>query len=263
MNKRYVFILFWLLIVFSPLYGEVNQSHSIVASFLQLKEQYNLGTVFNGAQLEYRYGLHWKIHDHEILYQPKLGFGIVFNNVMMGEEGGMKGYQANISPVNVSWIAPFPRNWPFYEHSGHAIKLGLNFAMNYSYQAYLDLHGGNMFWASEIGFSPIIQYQYQWNNKRIGIGLQNSLFGFTSHTQKKDLYFYHFFALNAPDWFKKPHEDMQLGSFNKYNHTNVSIEFSPNIQKRHSFLYEFDFFSTFYGMQFKRMNHNIIWKVSV
>ena len=248
--KRNIFIIFWLIIVLYPIYGQVNQSHSVAGSFLQLKDQHNLGMVFNGVQLEYRYGLIWKIQDHEIMYQPKIAFGIAFNREVTGG-------QVKIAPVNVYWIMPF------YEQSRHTIKGGFNFITDYSYQVYPDLNSGNVFWSSEIGVSPIVQYQFQWDNKRIGIGLQNSLFGFTSHTQKIEPYFFEFHLYNAGDYFKKPHENMQFGSFNKYNHTIFSLEFVPNIQRRHSFIYEFDYFGTFYGVQFNRINHSLIWKASL
>jgi len=250
MKKRYFIVLFWLIIAFFPLYGQVNHSHSVVVSFLQIKDQLNIGMVFNGVQLEYRYGLHWKIQDHEILYQPKLGVGIAFNR-------GVIGLQFKIAPVNVSWTMPF------YDKNGHTISGGFNFAADYSYQVYPDLNAGNVFWSSEIGVSPIIKYQYQWDNMRVAVRLLNSLFGFTSHTQKIEPYFYEFHLLRAADYFKLPHENMQFGSFNKYNHTNISLEFSPNTESPHSFLYEFDYFGLFYGKRLDRLNHNLLWKVSL
>ncbi|MCL2247153.1 MAG: hypothetical protein FWC10_08620 [Lentimicrobiaceae bacterium] len=251
-----IFVLFWLVVALYPTYAQFIHSHNVVIGSSQIKDKFNLGMVFSGVQMEYRCGLMWKIHDHEIQYQPKLGFGIGFNSKMIGDvkrfpsgkekSHAMLSYEVKIAPINVNWIVSLPRNWPFKEESGHTIKVGLNFTMDYSYQAYLDLHGANMFWASEIGISPIIQYYYHWNNKKIGVRLQNSLLGFTSHTQKVDHYYYYFFALDASDWFKKPHENMRFGSFNNYNHTNISFEFVPNTNKKHSFLYELDYFGSYY-----------------
>ena len=250
MIKKSIFTLFWLIMVFSPLYCEIYQSHSFGVSFLQIKDQLNLGIVFNGIQLEYRYGLIWKIQDHEIIYEPKLGVGIAFNR-------GITAGQLRITPANVSWTIPF------YDQNGHTIRGGLNFAADYGYQVYPDLNAGNVFWSSEIGISPIIKYNYQWDNKSFAVGLQNSLLGFTSHTQKIEPYFYEFHLLNPTDYFRVPHENMQFGSFNKYNHTNVSFEFTPGIDNHHSFLYEFDYFGLFYGMRFERLNENLLWKVSL
>jgi hypothetical protein len=247
--KKKAFVVSILLIGFllHPLYGQIKQTHIIVISFLQLKDDFNLGMVFNGVQPEYRYGISWKIGESELLYQPKIAFGAAFSR-------GMTGYQINFAPVNVSWVIPF------YNRDGHTLKAGTNFAANYSYQMYPDLHSGHLFRSGEIGLSPRFEYQYQWNQKRIAVSAQNSLLGFVSHTQKNDPYFYSF---NASDFFIRPHEDMKFGSFNNYDHTVISVEFAPDIRKIHSFLWELDYFGSFYGTQFQRLNHSLIWKISI
>jgi hypothetical protein len=240
-------ILFLIIIPLNPLYGQVKQSHEIVLGNLQLKDQHNLGMVFNGIQLEYRYGLLWKINKHEILYQPKVGFGFVFSR-------GMAALQLpKIAPINVTWTIRF------YEQNRHTIKGGANLITDYSYQWYPYLHGGRLFWMSEIGISPVIRYNYQWKSKSIGVYVQNSLFGFTSHTQKYDPYWQPIMK----NWIVEPHKNMRFGSYNTYNHTTISFEFVPNIEKKHSILYEFDYFGSFYGMKFSLINHNLIWRIAL
>jgi len=241
------FLLLWLFLATHPLYSQITHSHSIVLGFLQLKDQSNLGMVFDGGQLEYRYGLQWKINEHEIIYQPKLGAGVGFNHEL-------EAAQIHIAPVNATWTMPF------YEQNGHTIRGGTNFATDYNYQVYIDFHSTNLFWTNEIGFSPIIRYSYQWDSKRINANLQNSLFGFTSHCQGYDS---HFRSTYPRDFFVKPHEELRFGSFNDYNHTTVSLEFVPNISKIHSFVYEFDYLGFFNGMQFHRINHNLLWRMSL
>jgi hypothetical protein len=202
--------------------------------------------VFNGVQLEYRYGLHWKINDQEILYQPKTSFGITNNR-------GMSGMQVNIAPVNITWTMPFA------ERDGHSIKGGVNFITDYNYQFY-ELHDGPIFWNSIIGFSPVIRYSYQWDNKRVNANLQNSFFGFTSRRQGYDPYEWSF---TWKDFVINPHKDFRFGSFNNYNHTKISLEFVPSIYKIHSFAYEFDYLGIFYGYRFDRINHNLLWRMSL
>jgi hypothetical protein len=230
----------------NPIYSQVKQSHDIVFGFLQLKEEFGLGLVFNGGQLEYRYGLQWKINDHEILYQPKLGAGIGFNRGMMGE-------RIHFAPIDVTWTMPF------YESGGHTIRGGANFITDYNYQFY-ELLDAAIFWNAEIGISPAIRYSYQWDNKRISVGMQNSLIGFTSHRQGYDPYFWSF---TWKDFVVNPHKDLKFGSFNNYNHTKVSLDIVPNISGKHSFAYEFDYSGIFYGNRFYRINHNLIWRISL
>jgi hypothetical protein len=244
--RKYIILAFLLIIIITPLHSHINQSHSIVLGFLQLKDKFGLGLVFNGLQLEYRYGLQWKMNDHEILYQPKLGVGLA-------SKRGMIGGQIHIAPVNVTWTMPF------YEQNGHTIKGGLNFITDYNYQ-YYELHDGPLFWNSEIGFSPVMEYSYQWDDKRINANLQNSLLGFTSRRQGYDPYFWSF---TWKGFVVDPHKNLQFGSFNDYNHTKVSLEFVPNIFKMHSFSYEFDYLGFFYGYRFDRINHNLLWRMSL
>jgi hypothetical protein len=233
----------------SPSHSQVKHTHDVVAGFLQLKDGLNLGMVFNGGKLEYRYGIQWNINKHEIQYQPKFGVGIGVSRFRT-----MECYHIHISPVNVTWTMPV------YEQNGHIIKVGANVITDYNYQWWEDLHDAPLFWNSEIGVSPVIRYSYQWDNKRIGVSLQNSLMGFTSHIQEYDPYFW---QKTAKDFFVKPHTDLRFGSFNHYNHTTVSFEFVPNIQKKHSFLYEFDYLGFYYGNKFARINHNLIWRISL
>ena len=249
MIKNYlksILVFFCLSIVLIPIHGQVKQSHSIVIGSLQLKDEFNLGMVFNGVQLEYRYGLKWEINDHEILYQPKLGIGFAFKH-------GMIGGQIHFAPVNVTWTMPF------YDKNGHTIRGGANLITDYNYQLY-QLNDGTLFWTVELGFSPVIQYGYQWDNKRINLGWQNSLFGFSSHRQGYDPYN---FLFTWKDFIVDPHKNLKIGSFNNYNHTNISLEFVPNISKMHSLAYEFDYLGFFRGNQFHRINHNLFWRMSL
>jgi hypothetical protein len=230
-----------------PLYAQIKQFHSITLSFLQIKEEFNIGMVFNGIQIKYVYGITWKIGDSELTYKPELAFGIAWSHEMTG-------YKIGISPLNVSWEIPV------FQNHGHTIKAGANLAGNYNYQMYPDLHDAHLFWASEIGLSPVLNYQYQLNNSRITCSLQNSLLGFVSHTERNEPYFY---SLKASDFFIRPHENMKFGSFNNYDHTKLSIEFQPNINKMHSFIYEFDYFGIWYKTRYDQINHNFIWRMAI
>ena len=255
MVKKYLkhTLVFLGLTVFVSLnYAQVKQTHEFVVGSLQLKEGLNLGMVFSGFQLEYRYGVQWNIKNQKIAYQPKFGAGYSFHCGVLGQV--MDDVQIHIAPVNVTWTMPF------FEKSKHTIKGGVNFMTDYNYQYYDGLHDSPLFWSTEIGFSPVLQYSYQWNNKLICVGLQNSLFGFTSHIQGYDPYFW---QPTLKDFFVKPHTDLKFGSFNNYNHTTISLEFVPNTLKKHSFAYEFDYLGFYYGNKFSRISHNLIWRLSL
>jgi hypothetical protein len=230
-----------------PLYSQIKQSHSIILGFLQIKEEFNRGMVFNGIQLQYVYGITRKIGGSELTYQPGLIFGMAWSREMTG-------YKTGVSPVNISYEIFI------FQNNGHTLKAGANLAGNYYYQMYPGLHGGHLFWASEIGLSPLLKYQYQFNNSRLVCSLQNSLLGFVSHTEKNGPYFYSF---GAGDFFIRPHEDMKFGSFNNYDHTKLSLEFIPNTEKTHSFLYAFDYLGIWYHTKYQQLDHSLVWRMAL
>ena len=237
-------IAFLWLIMTVPSHGQVKHTHDIVLGNVQLKDGYDGGIVFNGFQFEYRFGIHWNVDGQEIVYKPKLGGGIAVNR-------GMLSAPIHIAPINVTWTMPI------FEQNEHSIRAGANFISHYNYILYTELHDGPIFWTAEIGLSPVVRYDYQWDNKRIGIGLQNSLLGFTSHRQGYDPYA---FLFSWKDFVVDPHKELKFGSFNNYNHTTFSVEYVPNISKKHSFLYEFDYFGIFHGNKYDRIKHYLIWR---
>ena len=240
-------VFLWLTMMVNPLHSQVKHTHDLVLGNIQLKDGNDLGIVFKGFQLEYRYGIHWKINVHEIRYQPKLGFGIATNR-------GMLNAPVHLAPINVTWTMPVS------EQNGKAFRVGANLMNDYHYVLYSELHDGPIFWTAEISLSPVVYYSYQWNNKRIGVGLQNSILGFSSHRQGYEPYS---FLFTWKDFVVDPHKAMKFGSFDKYNHTIFSMEYVPNISKKHSFLYEFDYFGIYYGNKYSRINHYLIWRKSL
>jgi len=243
---KYPTLIFLIVTTLISINGQAKKSHDIVPGFLQIKDQLNLGMVFNCGQLEYRFGLQWTIQEkHEIFYQPKLGVAIGASRF-----SGMECHQIHIAPINLTWTMPV----------NEQIRAGANFITDYNYQLWEDLHDAPLFWNCEIGISPVISYSFQWDDKKIKADLKNSLLGFTSHRQGYDPYFW---QKTFKDAFVKPHEDLKFGSFNNYNHTNVSIKYTPNISKRHTFGYEFDYLGLFYGSRFHRINHNLLWRIAL
>jgi len=246
MNKLFFTAGVLFLLMSYPLIAQVRRSHEAALGSLQLKDENNLGMVFSGAQLEYRYGAQWKINLHEIIYQPQIGFGLGWNR-------GMIGGQIHIAPVNVKWTMLF------YENSRHTVRGGANFITDYNYHL-TQLNDGTLFWTAEIGVSPIIQYGYQWDNKRMNVCLQNSIFGFSSHRQGYESYKLLF---TWKDFVVEPNKNLKFGSFNHYNHTMASLEFVPNISKKHSIVYELDYLGFYKGNRFHRINHNLIWRIAL
>jgi len=246
MIKKILFIL--LVISYALLSNEAySQSKNRIAistGFLQIKDDFNQGMVFDGAMINFQYQRSWNFSSVELLYKPKIALGMPFDK-------GIMAVNIDFAPIDISCFAPV------YNSEQQSIEIGLNFATNYSYQSYPDLHAGRLFWFSEIGLSPVVKYRYRWSESIIGVNLQNSLLGFVSRPTDYNPYFY---SLKLTDFFTNPHKDMQFGSFNKYNHTNLQIEYIPNVLKTNSFALGVEYIGVYYGEHFKSLNYYLQWK---
>ena len=220
---------------------------AVYAGFLQLKEELNQGMVYNGPQIGFHYQRNIFFEKWELRYKPKMALGVPFNR-------GMIAVNINFVPVDFSGVVSV------YKNERHHLKVGLNFATNYSYQAYPNQrNGAHLSWHGEIGLAPCIEYDYQWKQSRIKIFLQNSIAGFVSRTKEISPYFYSF---KFADFFTKPHQNMQFGSFDKYEHLNASIEYIPNISKKHSLALGIEYIDSYFINRFQSLNYYLQWKKS-
>ncbi len=244
-SSRILLIILYVLILLSNhCFAQDKNEISIYAGFLQLKEELNQSIVYNGPQIGIHYQRNIFFKKWELRYKPKIALGIPFNR-------GMTGVNINFVPIDFSGIVPV------YKNEKHNLKIGLNFEANYSYQAYPEQHSAHLFWYSEIGIAPCIEYNYQWNQQKIKVFLQNSIAGFVSRIKEITPYFYSF---KFSDFFTQPHKDMEFASFDKYSHTNASVEYVPNISKGHSFALGIEYIDSYFDNRFQSLNYYLQWK---
>ena len=240
-----VFITFCTLLFFSTnCLAQHKNEISVYVGFLQLKEELNQSMVYNGPQIGFHYQRNIFFEKWELRYKPKIALGVPFNR-------GMLGVNINFVPIDFSGLTPV------YKNEQHNLKVGLNFATNYSYQAYPEQSSAHLFWHGEIGIAPCLEYDYQWNNSRITLFLQNSVAGFVSRTKEVTPYFYSF---KFADFFTQPHKNMKFGSFDKYNHTNASVTYTPNNSKGHSFALDVEYIDSYFDNRFQSLNYYLQWK---
>ncbi|MDR0232522.1 MAG: hypothetical protein LBI82_10440 [Dysgonamonadaceae bacterium] len=240
-------VTFCALILFSGNCLAQNKNEiSVYVGFVQLKEELAQSMVYRGPQVGFQYQRNWFFEKWELRYNPKLAVGVPFNR-------GMIGASFHFVPIDFSGLKPV------YQNDNHSLRLGMNFATNYTYQFYPKQLGANMFRYTEIGIAPCIEYGYQWNQSKIKIFLQNSLAGFVSRTENVPPYFY---SLKVSDFVVKPHQNMQFGSFDKYNHTNASVEYIPDTSKNHSFALGVEYIDSYFSNRFQSLNYYLQWKKS-
>jgi hypothetical protein len=226
------------------MYSQDKSRIAVSTGFLQIKDDFNQGMVYNGPMVNVQYQGLWDFSIFELSYKPKIALGVPFNR-------GMLAVNINFVPVDLTGLKAV------YNSERHLIKIGLNFATNYSYQSYPDFQNAHLFWFGEIGFSPVLEYEYKCSTRSIGINLQNSLFGFVSRTKDYNPYFYSF-AIS--DFATSPHKNMQFGGFDKYNHTNLQIEFRPNALKASRFIFGFEYINAHFNTYFQSLNYYLQWK---
>jgi len=242
-----VISIFCVLLFFSTnCLAQYKNEISVYTGLLQLKEELNQNMVYNGPQIGFHYQRNWFFEKWDLRYKPEIALGVPFNR-------GMKGVNIRFVPIDVSGIVPV------YKNEKHTVKVGLNFATDYNYQAYPDQHSGHLFWYGEIGIAPCAEYDYQWNQSKIKVSIQNSIAGFISHTESITPYFY---SLKFSDFFILPYKNMKFGSFDKYEHLNASIEYVPNISKKHSVVLSIEYMSSYFNNHFQSLNYFLQWKKS-
>jgi hypothetical protein len=216
----------------------------VYTGFLQLKEELNQRMVYDGIQIGFHYQRSNFFKKWELHYKPKIALGIPFDR-------GIMAVNINFAPVDFSALVPV------YKNGRNHLKAGLNFAANYSYQAYPEQHSAHLFWYGEIGIAPCVEYGYQWNKSSIKIFLQNSIAGFVSRTQEVTPYFYSF---RFSDFLTQPHKNMEFGSFDKFNHTNALIEYTPNMARGHSFAFGAEYIGSYSNNRFQSVNYYLQWR---
>ena len=224
--------------------AQYKNKFAVSTEFLQIKEEFNHGMVFNGPQVGFQYLLFWNFPAIELRYSPKVALGLPFNR-------GMIAANINFTPIDVSCFKAV------YQSENHSLKAGLNFASNYSYQSYPDLQSARLFWFGEIGLSPAIEYQYKWAKRAIQINLQNSLLGFVSRTKNYNPYFYSF---RFSSFFTAPHKDLQFGSFDKYNHTKAQIDYTSNKLNTNSFSLGMEYVGVYFNAHFQSLSYYLQWR---
>jgi len=246
MNKKLLFYIFITCQLFlsNEIFAQKQNEIALSLGTAQIKDDFNNGIVFTGAQISFDYQYSYVFSTIELAYNPKIALGIPFSR-------GMIAVNLNFVPIDISAYKPILNS------NKHIVKAGANFATNYSYQSYPDLHAARLFWFGEIGISPIIQYVYQWNRKKIEINLQNSILGFVSRKKENLPYFY---SLKFSDFFVAPHQNMKFGSFDKYNHTKIAIRYAPNISKRNTLGFEMEYVGTYFDTRFQNLNYALQWK---
>ena len=106
-----------------------------------------------------------------------------------------------------------------------------------------------------------ISYLKKVYGKTYRISFSNSVFGFTSRPQQSTET--HFYSIKFTDYIKNAHRNLEFGSINLFNHTDIKVEMLNVNKKGFSITYEFQYFGYFKNPEFDYLVHsiNLKWKL--
>jgi len=245
----FILLLFLFSIVLNAQVSPTKKEHivSFKTQFIQIKDAFNYGLVYNGLNLKGSYSFVLSSDKFTFSYNPDLAFGAMFN------KGVAMAW--HVKPIDLFY------GWKVNKSETKPLTIGPYFATNYNWQLYPYLQSGHMFWFSALEFGPRFLFTTPIKSKVFRITLTNSLAGWTSRPEPAtETYFY---SLTFSDFVNNAHSNMKFGSFDLFNHTTLEIALAHAKDKKMSIGYEFEYFGYFDDPRLSYMAHsiNLIWKV--
>jgi len=225
--------------------NNTNQTITFRTTFTQIKDEFNYGLVFSGINLGVNYSYLKETGNYTFRYTPELDLGVNFNKGI--------GTAWRLKPVDVFYGYNIGKSKPF--------TLGAYFATDYNWNFYPYLQSGHMFWHSSIEIGPQVRFALPFQSKKIIISYSNSLAGFNSRPKlETETYYY---AQKLTDYISNVHRNMEFGSFNLFNHSNLEIELPNCLKDRLSVAYEFEYCGYYKSPTLTYIGHslNLTWKI--
>jgi hypothetical protein len=195
-----------------------HSSIFVSSGFFQIKEEENLGMVFNAPQISVGFTHERPLKNHILTYQNRIALGPVFSRNMMGAF-------LNVKPVDLFYGVNIT------EKSAR-LYLGPTVKIDYNFQIYPDLHSGFPFWFTDYHVGIGSLFELPLDKILIRMQLSTSLAGFISRPEaERDPYF---FSLRFGDILSSMHQDFSFGSFNLFNNTVFELGVFPG-KNNHGF----------------------------
>lgn len=238
--NRFLLLIFSLLSCLSVCAEGIEQSLSVEIGMVQIKEPENLGMVFSGPELRLGYDLKNSFNRFKLNYSPDISLGGVFSHRITG-------YSIGFSPLIVGC------DYNFLKTEVHNLDMGFGTGLRYHWQMYPDLHNAQLFAESEIPLDLRFCYRLNYCSNVFAVDIQNSLFGFIGQLPIHDPYFY---SLSFAEFIINPLKNISLCSFGRYNHTVISILWSPSNIKIHKFGISLEYLKL---CNYKSLSYSLVW----
>jgi hypothetical protein len=219
---------------------EKSHFHAISLNFLQIKEELNYGMVFHGPGLGYAYAAQWQNDKNRIQYEGRITFSTPLTR-------GIIAASFNIVPVRMDYL--------FKLGSEKAFSIGPYFTMEYNYELYPDLQSGYSYWLTHFSLGGVLNYSFDVKQHQFDLLFHTTLLGFTSRNPVYDDPY--FFDLGLGYVLGYLHQDLQFGSLNRYNQSELEIRWQPKSLSRLAFEYTFQYYGYFDEPKLTMLNQSI------
>jgi len=237
------FIVFSSISIYSQDLLDINSLYiSFSASYMELKDQINLGFVFIGPDAAIDVGYMERDDRRLIDYTFSTGGGGKKYNETMRIRG-------ELSPVD------FTYSFNIFNKNKTSIYIGPSLNVKYGLQSLPDMHGEFLSWMTNytIGFNATAFFQL--GRIPVKFQIRNSLFSLTSRPEIDKISEYS--SQNIWEFISNSHSNMQFSTFYQYLETGLSAELMLNDQ--HSLALEFQYNLYFEEPEFEEMFFTIFY----
>jgi hypothetical protein len=233
-----------LLLVFNPGSAQDNsftRNSFFTAGYSQINEGANLGLVFTGPEINY--GMTWNIKNEKrlITIGYESGVGIEFSK-------NIPALSFYIKPAETAYMFRIP-------DLKNSLYIGPSLKFEYDYSLYPQLQSGFDYWFTNFSFGLKAQYDFRYRSSSFHIAANSSLAGFISRQPvNRDPYF---FDLGLKYAIRNLHQDLSVGSLNKFNTTNLEVLWKPVPDSRLLIGYSFRYSRYYQSPELIIVSHSI------
>ena len=158
-------------------------------------------------------------------------------------------YGLHIKPLDLGG------GWPLVDDDDISLYLGAYVAMNYYLQIFKELEDGHVFWFTFIDAGPRLILDKNGKKQKFRFQLANSVIGLASRPDGLEDTYYH--DLHAFDIISNIHSNLQAGSFNLLNHTDLEVEWRHVNKMGTSIAYRLEYFGYYSGARLDYLVNSI------
>ena len=235
-----IFTGFFLMTGISLAQHEKSHAHMISLNFQQIDEEMNYGLVFKGLGLGYSYHANWQNDKRMIIYEGRFNV-----NFPMTRDIAAMSYD----------VVPARFDYLFKLGKEKKLSVGPYFIAEYNYMLYPDLQSGYSFWFTNFSLGGALNYAFDIKKSKLDLVFHTTVMGLTSRQPEYDDPY--FFDLGFDHAVKFVHQDMQFGSWNLYNQSELEVRWRPKEDSRLAYAYTIQYYGYFDEPKLTMLNQSV------